>query len=249
MARSPGRPSGPPSRRRAAMSRAVCPSAGGASSRLKATSGARAATSVAPALGWGRRGPKSGRSSPARRRSASPARPPRRELGAGAPPGEGSVEEDREPELLGEQVGDEQRLGAGRSLVAPVNEDDGHDVDGTYVRVKPPRGAEVDGPHRGARPRRAPGRAPAGAVRLNTARWWSGSTCTSSSRPGGVPSAAAMRRMTSLSRPSETLGTASSGVGPGRPAAGDGGAARRSGDAVGSGGIGLGLGLGRHRHH
>ena len=49
----------------AAIARASSSVAGGASSTLNATSGGRAATSTAPAVGWSLRGPKSGRSSPA----------------------------------------------------------------------------------------------------------------------------------------------------------------------------------------
>ncbi len=62
IARRPGIPRSPPSRTAAAIVRASCTVAGGASWRLKATSGSRAATSVAPALGCSRGGPKSGRS-------------------------------------------------------------------------------------------------------------------------------------------------------------------------------------------
>ena len=59
------RPSSPPSRIRAAIARASSSVAGGASSTLNATSGGRAATSTAPAVGCSRGGPKSGASSPA----------------------------------------------------------------------------------------------------------------------------------------------------------------------------------------
>src|SRR5919199_6464709 len=78
IARRPGRPSRPLSRIRAAIALASSSVAGGASSTLKAMSGGRAATSVAPAVGCGRGGPKSGWSSPSAMRRASAAGPPRR---------------------------------------------------------------------------------------------------------------------------------------------------------------------------
>jgi hypothetical protein len=56
-ARTPGSPSSPPSRISAAIRRASASVAGGASSTLNATSGPRAATSVAPAVGCGCGGP------------------------------------------------------------------------------------------------------------------------------------------------------------------------------------------------
>ena len=52
-----GQPSSPPSRIAAAIARASSSVAGGASSRLKAISGGRAATSVAPAVGCSAGGP------------------------------------------------------------------------------------------------------------------------------------------------------------------------------------------------
>ncbi len=60
IARTPGRPSAPPSRISEAIRRASATVAGGASWRLNATSGARAATSVAPAVGCRSRRPEVG---------------------------------------------------------------------------------------------------------------------------------------------------------------------------------------------
>ncbi len=85
-ARTPGSPSEPPSRMSAAIARASASVAGGASSKLKATSGGRAATRTAPAVGCGRGGPKSGVSSPSAIRRRSSARPPRRRNARVRPP-------------------------------------------------------------------------------------------------------------------------------------------------------------------
>ena len=60
IARTPGSPLAPPSRICSAIARASLTVAGGASCRLKATSGGLAATSVAPPCGCIRAGPKSG---------------------------------------------------------------------------------------------------------------------------------------------------------------------------------------------
>src|SRR5271166_360461 len=78
IARTPGRPSRPPSRISAATARASATLAGPASCTLNATSGSRAPRSVAPAVGCSRGGPKSGRSRPSAIRSARPRTPPRR---------------------------------------------------------------------------------------------------------------------------------------------------------------------------
>ena len=94
--RSRARPAGPPappSRIAAAIACASSRVAGGASSTLKATSGGRAATSVAPAVGCGARRAEVGRqlagSMRARARRAAAA-----QLGARAAAGERAVEED-----------------------------------------------------------------------------------------------------------------------------------------------------------
>ena len=95
----PGRPSGPPSRIRAAIARASSTVAGGASSTLKATSGGRAATSARRRSGAG--AAVRSRASARRPRSgaASAAGPPRAKLGARASAGECSVQEDGQLEL------------------------------------------------------------------------------------------------------------------------------------------------------
>ena len=76
MARRPGSPCSPPSRMARAMRRASSSVAVGPSSRLKATSGGRAATSTAPAVGCSARGAEVGRRG--RRPCAARARRPRR---------------------------------------------------------------------------------------------------------------------------------------------------------------------------
>ena len=74
-ARTPGRPSVPPSRIAAAISRAAASVA--AISTSKVRSGGRAATSTAPAVGCSRLGPVSGVSPPLSTRRCSRSRPPR----------------------------------------------------------------------------------------------------------------------------------------------------------------------------
>ena len=122
--------------------RVVAAVAGGASSTLNATSGGRAATSAAPAVGCGARGPKSGRSSPARDAAAcSVGRPAAAQLRARAAAREHAVEEDRQPELVAEHVGDDERLGARGAAPVGVEVHDGHDVDRPDVRVQAAVGA------------------------------------------------------------------------------------------------------------
>ena len=65
--------------------------------------------------------------------------------------GEQPVQEDRQPDLLAQPLGDRQRLGARDAAPGLVEEDDGRDVQRAHVRVDAALGAEVDPRHRGAR--------------------------------------------------------------------------------------------------
>ena len=116
IARTPGRPSGPPSRIIPAIQRASSNVVGGASSRLKATSRGRAPTRTAPAVGMDRRraevGPQAAVGDPPGQLGQAAAA----ELGAGAPDGGHlAVEEDGEVELGGEQLGGATGLGDRRA--------------------------------------------------------------------------------------------------------------------------------------
>ena len=142
MARRPGSPAEPPSRMARATARASSPVACGPSSRLKATSGGRAATRTAPAVGCMRSGPKSGRR-PSAIRCARPGGPALAQLGARAPVGQQAVEEDGQAELA-EGVGQRERLGQRGAALLRGPEDDGRDVDGPDVRMKALVAREVD---------------------------------------------------------------------------------------------------------
>ena len=144
-ARTPGSPSGPPSRIAAATARASSSVAGGASSRLNAISGGRAETSVAPAVGCS----SAGRSRAACRGAARPVRPALAQLGAGAPAGQLAVEEDGDAGGA-DRVGGEQRLGDRRAALRVVEVDDRRDVERADARVEAVVRAQVD-PLRGRR--------------------------------------------------------------------------------------------------
>ena len=156
IARSPGSPSRPPSRIAAAISRAVPKWLGGASSTLNATSGGRAATSVTPALGCGRRGPKSGVNSPARDARREVRDAAAADLGARAPAGEDAVEEHGQPQLAREQFGGHQRLGARRAALGLAHVHERNHVDRPDMRMLAAIGPQIDPLHRlpGARKQR-----------------------------------------------------------------------------------------------
>ena len=199
------------SRIAAAIARASASVAGGSSSRLKAISGGRAATSVAPAVGCSSRRAVVGRRAALRaarrvRPCAAPracARPRARRRGTPGCP------------ARADRVGGQQRLGDRRAALRLLEEHDRRDVERADARVQ----AVVLGAGRSARPprRRRPrarGAArPGSPARKKTARWWSASSerCRTSAC---VANAAPIASSTSSSRPSETLGTATSRVMP-----------------------------------
>ena len=158
--------------------------AGGASSTLNATSGGRAATSVAPAVGCGARRAEVGLQLAAAMRRASSLRAAAAQLGAraarrrarrrGTPAARSSARE---------QVGGDERLGAGGAAVGRVEVDDRRDVERADVRVHAlVRGAGRSARRPRARPRAAPAPAsPGSPASVKTQRLWSGSEWTSSS--------------------------------------------------------------------
>ena len=109
--------------------------AGGASSTLNATSGGRAPTSTAPAVGCSCGGPKSGFSSPVSIRCRERGRAAAAQLGAGAAVGEHPVQKDGQLELLAEPVGEHERLGARGAAIGVVEEHDRCDVERADARV------------------------------------------------------------------------------------------------------------------
>ena len=205
----------PPSRMAAAIARASSSVAGGASSTLNATSGGRAATSAAPAVGCEPGGPKSGRSSPVGHARAR-ARPGRRgaaRRACGRRPARRTgrrAARARWPSSVGEH----ERLGHRRAALLRRR---GSTIGATSiapdVRVDAARGSRRS---IGATAWRAPADERAGASRpgapasVNTERWWSGSEWTSSTRAPARANAAPIASIDARSRPSETLGTASS---------------------------------------
>ena len=164
IARTPARPSALtfPDRRSDLLARGHA-SPAAASSTLKATSGGRAATSTAPAVGCRRGGPKSGAARRRRPRcsSAGPAPP---QLGAGAAGGQQAVEEHGQLQLISRAA---RRRPAPRRTPHPGlggQEDHRRDIDRADVRVHARVGADRIGrwppPLRddgGARPARATG--------------------------------------------------------------------------------------------
>ena len=115
--------------------------ASGASiSTLKAISGRRAATSVAPAVGW-LGGPKSG----LKLFSAAGLA----QLRAGAAAGQLAVQIDGDAELP-DLVGEHERLGARGALVGFVEIDDRRHVDGSHARVEALVARQVDARDRGS---------------------------------------------------------------------------------------------------
>ena len=126
IARSPGRPSTPPSRIKLAMRCASRRLAGEASSRLNATNGSLAATSVAPAVGCIRGGPKSGRNSPALKRCAKPTTPPRRSSARVRPCARSPYKRTGHAEILAEAGGHNKRLSARSAPLTRVEVDEGH---------------------------------------------------------------------------------------------------------------------------
>ena len=204
-ARTPGRPSSPPSRTSAATRRASSTVAGGASSRLKATSGGRAATRTAPCS---RGRARAGRSR-ARRPSSAPGAPQRRPRAAAR---ERAVEVDGQAQLA-EQVGGEQRLGARRA--APRRRRDGRPG---RRRARRRAGASRAASRRSTRamtslaPASSAGAsAPGAPASVKTDRWWSASAWTSSSRAPVEANAAPIASIAAASRPSDTFGIASNG--------------------------------------
>ena len=171
--------------------------ASGASiSTLKAISGGRAATSVAPAVGW-LGWPEVGLEVV---QAAGLA-----ELRAGAAAGQLAVQIDGDAELP-DLVGEHERLGARGALVGLVEVDDRRHVDGSHARVQALRGAS------GRRARSPPSTpastavcsSPGSPASVNTARWWSGSD-ERWIRSG--PERGRDRVQRRWSRPSETFGT------------------------------------------
>ncbi len=135
-ARRPGRPSLPPSRMAAAIRLASSSVAGGSSSTLNATSGGRAATSVAPAVGCRLRravvGPQAGeRAGRAQARARAPAR-------------ERAVQVDRELQVAAEPVGEQQRLRHRGAALGVGAVDDRGDVDDPDARVDAGVRGQVD---------------------------------------------------------------------------------------------------------
>ena len=142
------------------------------------------------------------------------------QLGARAPVGQ----QRRRGRRAGRARRGRRRARAPRRTAAPRcsarAEDDGRDVEGADVRVQPVVAREVDALDRLARAaRRAPAcSVPGAAASVNTARLWSGSAWRSSTRAPPAAKAAPMASRTAASRPSETLGTASSSTLRGRSA-------------------------------
>ena len=196
-ARSRAGPAAPPRRprgwrRRSAARRLRSPSA--PSSRLKATSGGRAATSTAPAVGCRCARAEVGRQparpcaarAPARRRGAARracARRPARRRGRRAGRARRARRRARAPRR------------ARRRAARPCEVDDRRDVDRADVRVQPGVARDVDALDRLARRRpRAPAcSVPGSPASVNTARWWSGSAWRSSRRAPPAAKAAPMR--------------------------------------------------------
>ena len=98
-------------------------------------------------------GPKSGCSSPASIRRWSADGPPRLSSRAGSSAGEDPVQEHGERELVAEQVGQHERLGAGGAAVLLGEVDDRRDVDGADARVHALMRVELDRTHRLLAPR------------------------------------------------------------------------------------------------
>ena len=114
IARRPGSPSATAlADQRPRSARASATVAGGASSRLNATSGGRARRRASRRRsGAGGAGRSRAASSPAAMRRASPATPPRRSSRAGAPAGKLAVEEHGNGQLRADPVGHDKRLDA-----------------------------------------------------------------------------------------------------------------------------------------
>ena len=134
----------PPSRTSAAMRLASSTVAGGWSSTLKATSGWRAATRVAPRSGFARGGPKSGRRAsgsscwrPAPARRSESAWRSSREVHerVGVVGRQLPVEEHGEVQLLAEPLGEQKRLGACRPRDASSRYTIGATSMSSHVRV------------------------------------------------------------------------------------------------------------------
>ena len=144
--RSPARRAGPRRRPRgcsAAMARASARVAGAASSRLNATSGARAATSVAPVRGSGCRRAEVGPQLVVRDAFGEGGQAALAQLRARASAGQLAVEEHGQagaPELLAR----DERGGAGGAAAGGVEVDDRRDVERADVRVAAVVGAQVD---------------------------------------------------------------------------------------------------------
>ena len=158
-------------------------------------------------------GPKSGASSPARRSAAAaPLAPPRAEEGRPAPTGELAVEEDRQPELAADALGQRERRFARPLHVLRPQRHDRHDVGHADARMRALVQPQVDPL---TRARRSPASSASTTsssdpTSVKTERLWSASACTSSTR--------ALRRerlasasIVARSRPSEKFGTDSSG--------------------------------------
>ena len=141
----------------------------GSAARLNATSGGLAATSVAPAVGCIRGGPKSGRS--AARGSAvaghplgQPGDPTAAQLRArraepARSPAELAVQEHRHRQLRADPVGDDERLGARRPARRGIQVDDRRHVQRADVRDADPAGSSR---RRGSRRSRRSARRPRG---------------------------------------------------------------------------------------
>ena len=115
------------------MRRACATVAGGASARLNATSGARAQTRVAPALGCRRAGPKSGAQLAGGDALGEPGDPAGAQLRARPSAGELAVEEDGNRQLLADPVGEDERLRDRGAAGGGVEVDDRRDVERAHV--------------------------------------------------------------------------------------------------------------------
>ena len=204
IARTPGRPSGPPSRIARRDRPCALDVAGGAQLDVERDQrracghqhGAGASGEACAARSPGGARP---------RRSARPASagPPRAQLGPRAPAGELAVQEHRQAELVAQQVAEHERLGAGRAAIAPWSR---YTIGATSIaptRGWTPSWRSMSIRRDRLRARRSAPRGPSspGApASVNTLRWWSGSEWMSSSRARRTraPIAAIASRVASL---------------------------------------------------
>ena len=134
---------------------------------------------------------------------------------ASAPARERAVQIDGQAEVAAEPVGEQQRLGGRGAALGVGAVHDRRDVDHADARVQPScavrsiRSTASRAPSSSASCSR-----PGSPASVKTLRWWCGSLWTSSRRAPPVTNAAPIASSVSRSRPSETLGTASSRASP-----------------------------------